>query len=195
MARGYHHGDLRAALIRASLEVLAEDGPGGFSVARVARRLGVSTAAPYRHFPDREHLLSAVAATAARDLAGEVTAAADAAGTDPVARFAAAGAAYLRFAVRTGAGFLVIFSTELSGVDDPERTAATRALMSDWIELVAATGDRPMQDSLHVIEEQIALAQGYAALYTQGFFHRSSVPVEEIAARVALGSRRLVTGG
>ncbi|MDR7276437.1 TetR/AcrR family transcriptional regulator [Catenuloplanes atrovinosus] len=194
MARGgYHHGDLRAALVRASRDLLAESGPAGFSVARVAKRLGVSTAAPYRHFPDREHLLSAVAATAARELASDLAAAADRAGDDPVARFAAAGAAYARFTVRTGAGFLVIFSTELSGVADPERTDATRALMSRWIDLVTATGDRPMQDSLRLIEEQVALAQGYATLYTQGFFHRASVPVEEIATRVEQGSRRLVS--
>ncbi|MFI5846046.1 TetR/AcrR family transcriptional regulator [Catenuloplanes sp. NPDC051500] len=192
MARGYHHGDLRAALVRASLELLAET--GAFSVAQVARRLGVSTAAPYRHFPDREHLLSAVAATAAGEMAAEIAAAVATAGDDPVDRFAAAGAAYVRYAVRTGAGFTVIFSTELSGVRDETRTAATRALMEQWMDLITATGARPTADSLHLIEEQIALAQGYTMLYTQGFFHRSSMPLEEIAGRVAMGSRRLVAG-
>jgi AcrR family transcriptional regulator len=192
MARGYHHGDLRAALVRASLELLAETGT--LSVAQVARRLGVSTAAPYRHFPDREHLLSAVATTAAHEMADEISAAVSSAGDDPVNRFAAAGAAYVRYAVRTGAGFTIIFSTELSGVDDEARAAATRALMDRWLALITATGERPMADSLHLIEEQIALAQGYTMLYTQGFFHRSSMPLEEIAGRVALGSRRLVTG-
>jgi AcrR family transcriptional regulator len=194
MSRGYHHGDLRGALVRASLEQLAESGPAGFSVAAVARRLGVSTAAPSRHFPDREHLLSAVAATAATELAAEIATAVSAAGDDPVDRFAAAGAAYVRYAVRTGAGFTVIFSTALSGVEDHARTDATRALMDQWLSLVTATGERPMLDSLRLIEEQIALAQGYTMLYTQGFFHRSSVPVEEIAGRVATGSRRLVAG-
>ncbi|WP_033338828.1 TetR/AcrR family transcriptional regulator [Catenuloplanes japonicus] len=193
MARGYHHGDLRAALIRASLELLAETGPEGFSVAQAARRAGVSSAAPYRHFPDREHLLSAVATVAATELAAHIAAAVDAAGDDPVDRFAAAGAAYVRHAVRTGAGFTVIFSTALSGVTDEARTEATRALMERWMDLATATGERPVQDSLHLIEEQIALAQGYTVLYTKGFFHRDLVPLEEIADRVTMGSRRLVT--
>src|SRR4051812_3129344 len=103
--RGYHHGDLRAALIRASFELLAEGGLQRFSVAAVARRLGVSSAAPYRHFPDRAHLLGAVSAEAARDLRAAIAAAADAAGCDPAARLAAAADAYVRYVVRTGAGF------------------------------------------------------------------------------------------
>jgi AcrR family transcriptional regulator len=64
----YHHGELRAALIEASFDLLAESGLAAFSVAQVARRLGVSTAAPYRHFPDRDHLVAAVAAQAAAEL-------------------------------------------------------------------------------------------------------------------------------
>src|SRR5690348_8375161 len=102
--RKYHHGDLRAALIEASFDLLAEGGLQRFSVAAVARRLGVSSAAPYRHFPDRDHLLSAISATAARDLRAAITAAADEAGTDPADRLAAVAGAYVRYVVRTGAG-------------------------------------------------------------------------------------------
>jgi len=111
--RGYHHGDLRAKLIEASFDLLAECGLQRFSVAAVARRLGVSSAAPYRHFPDRAHLLAAVSAVAARDLRAAIVAAADAAGPEPGARLAAAAGAYVRYVGRTGAGFHVIFATEL----------------------------------------------------------------------------------
>ncbi|MGW4569396.1 TetR/AcrR family transcriptional regulator, partial [Streptomyces sp. NPDC004561] len=52
-ARPYHHGDLRAALVQEAMALLAADGLAGFSVAKLARRLGVSSASPYRHFPDR----------------------------------------------------------------------------------------------------------------------------------------------
>src|SRR5256885_1300268 len=60
MGGNYHHGDLRAELVRVSLDLIAEQGMNGFSVAEVARRAKVSPGAPYRHFPDREGLLDGV---------------------------------------------------------------------------------------------------------------------------------------
>src|SRR6266704_673584 len=59
--RGYHHGNLREALIRAALELIAQKGPAGFTFAEAARWAGVSPAAPYRHFRDRDELLSILA--------------------------------------------------------------------------------------------------------------------------------------
>src|SRR3546814_4262216 len=59
--RGYHHGNLREALIRAALDLIAEKGPAGFTFAEAARWAGVSSAAPYRHYRDREALLADVA--------------------------------------------------------------------------------------------------------------------------------------
>ncbi len=59
--RGYHHGNLREALLRAALELIAEKGPAGFTFAEAARWAGVSPAAPYRHFRDRDELLASVA--------------------------------------------------------------------------------------------------------------------------------------
>ena len=63
-SRGYHHGDLRAALIDGAVELIAERGAGGFSVAELSRRIGVTVAAPYRHFASRDELLAAVAVRA-----------------------------------------------------------------------------------------------------------------------------------
>ena len=59
--RGYHHGNLREALIRAALSLIAEKGPSGFTFAEAARSAGVSPAAPYRHFRDRDELMADVA--------------------------------------------------------------------------------------------------------------------------------------
>src|SRR2546423_7773966 len=59
--RGYHHGNLKEALIRAALELIAQKGPAGFTFAEAARWAGVSPAAPYRHFRDRDDLLIDVA--------------------------------------------------------------------------------------------------------------------------------------
>src|SRR4026209_1559860 len=59
--RAYHHGNLREALIRAALDLIAEKGPAGFTFADAARPAGVRPAAPYRHFPDRDALMADVA--------------------------------------------------------------------------------------------------------------------------------------
>src|ERR1700738_3072727 len=71
----YHHGDLRAACVRAAMELLEEGSPTSLSLRAVARRAGVSPAAPYRHFADREALVSVVAAVGYRELAERLAAA------------------------------------------------------------------------------------------------------------------------
>jgi AcrR family transcriptional regulator len=191
--RGYHHGDLRAALIDASFEVLAEHGLRRFSVAAVARRLAVSSAAPYRHFPDRDHLLGAVSAAAARDLRAAITDAAGAAGPDPADRLAAAAGAYVRYVARTGAGFHVIFAAELYHLRDEARREQTRALMATLLELAAATGPRSHRADILLVEATIAVAHGYTSLYADGFFARKSNTVEDIAARAHAAARTLIT--
>ncbi|WP_067500248.1 TetR/AcrR family transcriptional regulator [Actinoplanes sp. TFC3] len=190
--RKYHHGDLPAALIRAGFEVLADCGLQRFSVAAVARRLGVSTAAPYRHFPDRDHLLAAVSAAAATALAADISTAAGQAGSDPGDRFAAAGAAYVAFVSRTGAGFDVIFAAGLKELADRTRSDATRALMTVLVDLAAATGARPAADSLRLVEETVALAHGYTALYRDGFFRRRPGMLAELAPMVTRAARKLI---
>ncbi|MDY7087937.1 MAG: TetR/AcrR family transcriptional regulator [Actinomycetota bacterium] len=183
--KGYHHGDLRAAVLAASFELLAECGPQKFSVAAVARRLGVSSAAPYRHFPDRAHLLSAVSAEAARDLRAEILAA----GEDGLA---GAAGAYVSYVVRTGAGFPVIFAGELLAVPDDERREHTRALVSTLFELASAATHA---DAARQVEAVVAVAQGYVTLYTEGFFNTDAMPVEEVAARAVQAARALTQPG
>ncbi len=68
--RGYHHGNLKEALIRAALDLIAKKGPAGFTFAEAARWAGVSPAAPYRHYRDRDELLSDVAASRLRPIRG-----------------------------------------------------------------------------------------------------------------------------
>ncbi|MBU2670286.1 TetR/AcrR family transcriptional regulator [Actinoplanes bogorensis] len=177
--RGYHHGDLRAALIQASFDLLAECGLQNFSVAAVARSLGVSSAAPYRHFPDRARLLSAVSAQAAHDLREELATAVD---------MAEGAGVYVRFVARTGAGFQVIFAGELYAVPDDARRVQTRALITRLFEL--AGGHSP-EESLSLIDSTIALAHGYASLYAEGFFARKAHTVDDLAARAVQAARYL----
>jgi AcrR family transcriptional regulator len=190
--RGYHHGDLRAALIEASFDQLADGGLGRFSVAAVARRLKVSSAAPYRHFADRDHLLSAVSGAAARNLREAVLAAADEAGTDPAGRLAAAAGAYVRFVTRTGAGFHVIFAEELYKIPDDARREQTRALISTLLDLATEAGAASHDEALLLVEATVAVAHGYVSLFADGFFARNGRTLDSIAARATEAAHALV---
>ena len=96
--RGYHHGNLKEALMRAALDLIAEKGPAGFTFAEAARSAGVSPAAPYRHFRDRDELLANVALNGFVQFEATLTRAWDNGRPDPFAAFDRLGKAYLAFA-------------------------------------------------------------------------------------------------
>lgn len=104
----YHHGDLRRAMVAAALDTLEREGAGALSLRGVARSAGVSQAAPYNHFADKDALLAAVAAEGFRALAAETIEARDRA-ADASARMLAIGKAYVRFAVRRPELFRLMF--------------------------------------------------------------------------------------
>ncbi len=113
--RRYHHGNLRAAVLEASLDEIAEHGPNGLSLRRVARRAGVSHAAPTHHFGDKSGVLTAVAAEGYALLAEATEEALRRHG-----RVVEVGLAYVRFALSHRAHFAVMFRPELYDADAPE---------------------------------------------------------------------------
>ena len=126
-ARPYHHGDLRRALLEAALQAIAEVGPAAVSLRDLARRTGVSHAAPAHHFGDKAGLLTAVATDGFRRLAATLSQTYQATGD-----FLEVGVAYVGFAVTHRAHFEVMFRPELYHPDDPELTQAreqARALL------------------------------------------------------------------
>ena len=108
--RPYHHGDLRAALIEAGLAMLAERDAEGVSLREMARSVGVSATAVYRHFPDKTALMAALAREGLDRLAAAQHAASDHVGGG-AAGFAATGQAYVRFALANPALFRLIFTS------------------------------------------------------------------------------------
>lgn len=114
--RAYHHGDLRRALLAAALEAVGEVGPAALSLRDLARRAGVSHAAPAHHFGDKAGLLTALAAQGFDLLAQTLTEADD--------DLLEAGVAYVDFAVTHRAYFEVMFRPELYRADDAELIAA-----------------------------------------------------------------------
>jgi AcrR family transcriptional regulator len=119
--RPYHHGDLRRAILTAALDVIATDGPAALSLRDLARRAGVSHAAPAHHFKDRTGLLTAIAAEGFGLLADTIREAAD---------LKDAGVRYVRFARERPAHFAVMFAPGLLRADDLELTTS-RALATD----------------------------------------------------------------
>ena len=109
----YHHGDLRSALLEAALMVLNELGPQGLSIREVARRAGVSHAAPYRHFTDKDELILAVVEQGFDLMQQTMAAEKAAAGPEPLDQFAASGLAYVNFALEHPAYYRVMFSGDL----------------------------------------------------------------------------------
>ncbi len=115
----YHHGDLRDELLQAAVEVAAERGLHGLSLRECARRAGVSHAAPYRHFADKDALLLALGEQGDAWLA-EAGRAAMAGIDDAQERLDAYGVAYVRFAVEHPVHFRIMFTSELNGPTDGE---------------------------------------------------------------------------
>ncbi len=109
----YHHGDLRAALIQSALEIIEEIGPQGLTIREVARRAGVSHAAPYRHYANKDELILAVVEHGFELLHHNMQQAREEAGDDPLAQFAASGEAYVDFALGYPTYYRVMFSGDL----------------------------------------------------------------------------------
>lgn len=125
----YHHGDLRRALVDAAMELLAEGGTEALGLRELARRVGVSAAAPYRHFKDKQALIQAVAAAGFERFYTEVEGAKD--GLPPDEQFAAMAEAYVRFALRYPRLYKLMFSSELGRFEDKDlRRAADAAYAS-----------------------------------------------------------------
>jgi AcrR family transcriptional regulator len=187
--RNYHHGDLPAALIAAALEIVEESGVGALTLRGVARRVGVSHAAPAHHFRDRRALIAAVAAEGFRLLHERISV--ETGASAGRAALHACGRAYIRFAVAHPARFRVMFSPELADkTDQPELAAAADATHGL---LLAAVRDA---QALHQVrggdpESIAALAwatvHGYSWLVIDRQLAAGGPSVEDILSALYLG--------
>ena len=109
--RGYHHGNLKEALLQAALDLIAQKGAAGFTFADAARMAGVSPAAPYRHFRDRDELLSSIAQRGFEQFEAQLAAAWDDGRPDTVTAFERVGKAYLAFARTEPAFYSAMFES------------------------------------------------------------------------------------
>ena len=143
--KSYHHGDLRAALLKAAIELLESGEP--FSMRAVARRAGVSQTAPYRHFADRKALDGAVAVQGFQDLTADLAAALAGVpeGATPAERLGALGIIYVFFALKRPTEFRIMFGNECDDADAERVLAAQRlhAVLDDMLAEMFPTADIP----------------------------------------------------
>jgi len=159
----YHHGDLPAACVRAAMDLLEEGGETALSLRAVARRVGVSPAAPYRHYTDREALVSAVAAVGYRELAERLAAAHPSPSTPE--QLAGVAIAYVQFALERPALFRIMFG-EPCDPNNEERAAATAAVSRYVREIVERSF--PQADAEALATAIWALVHGLAFLHLDG---------------------------
>jgi len=166
---GYHHGNLREAMVEAALNMIRDRGPGGFSFAEVARAVGVSGAAPYRHFRDRNALVAEIARQGFVRLEADLARAWNDGKPGAAAAMESCGRAYLAFARREPASYAAMFHpgfpiedvAELAAASDRAFAVIRRA--ADRVTVSAVGGRKPpaLMVALHVW----SLAHGIASLY------------------------------
>ena len=190
----YHHGDLKAELVDGAVELISERGIRDFSVAELSRRLGVTVAAPYRHFASRDELLAAVAVHALDVFSGVLT---EQLSTEdaPEQRLAAMASGYVRFAAEQRALFSVVFGI---GLDKKNRYPELRRAYEEVERVLAAcVGELFPQDpaAAEQLAEAIeATAHGYAALLTDQPGSPDPTAVDHAADQAARATLALIRG-
>ena len=186
----YYGGDLRRDLLDTALELIAREGASAVSLRALARRLGVSHAAPANHFPDKAALFTAIAVEGFTLLGQAMAGAVDELGPEATAgqRFRAAGRAYTSFALAHPAHFAVMWQRDLLHKDDPELAAAgdaTFELLLGGVRDVQAEGWAPGADPQAVAYLAWSVVHGLAALWLGGSLQRGQHSFDEIAGQVA----------
>ncbi|HEY8381136.1 MAG TPA: TetR/AcrR family transcriptional regulator [Microvirga sp.] len=190
-AAGYHHGDLRRALLDAAELVLAERGVAGFTLRECARRAGVSHAAPAHHFGDVTGLLTALAALGFATLTASMREAREGI-EDPRERLRAIGRGYVTFAQRYPERFRLVFNWHRLNHDDPalhEAGEAAFAELESAIRLAAGAGDAPLEGELLAeLVHAWSVVHGFAHLLLAGQLDHA-IPDQGEAHIVALLER------
>jgi AcrR family transcriptional regulator len=187
---GHHHGDLRNALEQAALELVSERGSQAFTLAEASRRAGVSVAAPYKHFADKDALLAALARKGYEAQYERFAAAIDSA-DDPVEQLAAFAAAYVQFTIDNRALFEITFAAGLKKQQYPELAQAGDKVL----ELLRGPASRLRNDpdaALDLVQSIGALAHGFATFLLEGVFGDPTESLALTKRRVRDATRKLI---
>ncbi|HXT06450.1 MAG TPA: TetR/AcrR family transcriptional regulator [Roseiarcus sp.] len=200
--RGYHHGNLREALIQAALELILKKGTAGLTFAEAARLAGVSPAAPYRHFRDRDELMANVALQGYERFEAALARAWDDGRPTALSALERLGKAYLEFARTEPAYYAAMFEAGISPSATPQlREASDRAfgvlrIAADKLCAAMPAAGRPpaLMVALHIW----TMAHGVASLFGRGGAERRPLPMsaeELLEAQVLIYLRGLDLAG
>ncbi|MFD6950972.1 TetR family transcriptional regulator [Nocardiopsis sp. TSRI0078] len=172
MADGYHHGNLRAAVLEKAAEVIGREGPHALSLRSLAVGLGVSHTAPRHHFGSREGVLNALATEGFRELADRLRA-----GRESGGDFLDTGVEYVRFATDRPAHFDVMFTPGLLSADDEELNAARTAAFDELRTGVGSLAEegREVEDAAAALVAGWSIVHGVATLALTGNLDRSGL--------------------
>lgn len=193
----YHHGDLRRALLDEAFRAIERGGLDGLSLRALARTLGVSPRAPYRHFASKEALLSAIAVESFARASAVTGARVAAAGKTPRARLRAAAEAYVLFAVENPTAFRVMHAP-YAAVDEstPElmraRAEGHAALLAAIVE-GQDQGELREGDPMHLALAWASMMHGLSVLLIEGQLGRYDRPID--ATKLATIVSRLLFDG
>ena len=180
--RGYHHGNLKEALLQAALDLIAQKGAAGFTFADAARMAGVSPAAPYRHFRDRDELLSSIAQRGFEQFEAQLAAAWDDGRPDTVTAFERVGKAYLAFARTEPAFYSAMFESGVAA----DSTAGLLAAGERAFGVIRAAAERlaalappnvPRPPALMMALHIWSMSHGVASLFARGDAARRKLPM------------------
>lgn len=179
--RGYHHGNLREALIQAALELMAEHGLEGVTLSEAARMAGVSPAAPYRHFKDRNTLVAALAIMGFTRFADGLDAAWNNGVGGALQALTRVGYAYIEFARRQPAYYTAMFESGIDHGSDPDLSRESNRAFGVLRDAAAAMHANlpedhrapPLMIALHIW----TMAHGISSLFLRGDTARRNLPV------------------
>ena len=196
----YHHGNLAEALVAAAIEIIEERGVEQLSMRELAKRVGVSPGAPFRHFKNKAALMTAIAEQAmARFSASVMEAVGEADADDPIAGLEAIGTGYVDWALNNPVHFQIVSSRVLIDfASSPQLQAdndAIRDLMIQFIEGAQRSGRIPADTSVDaILLAGRGLAYGLARMWSDGHFpewHVSGEPAAAMRAAISLFIRSL----
>ena len=180
--RGYHHGNLREALLEAALDLIRQKGAAGFTFADAARMAGVSPAAPYRHFRDRDELLSSIAQRGFEQFEAALAQAWDDGRPDTVTAFERVGKAYLSFARDQPSYYSAMFESAIPIDINPALMAASErafAIIRAAAERLAALAPPgvPRPPALMMALHIWSMSHGVASLFARADAARRKLPM------------------
>src|SRR5579883_2888084 len=193
--RGYHHGNLREALIESALELISAKGPSGFTIAEAARLAGVSPAAPYRHFRDREDLIADIARLGFERFGNALEAAWNGGKPTPQEALKNTGRAYIAFARNEPAAYAAMFESGIPHNANPElQRVADRAfgvLYNAATVLIEALAPDKRPPALMVALHIWSMSHGIVSLFARGINPPPLAPEDLLEAGVLIYLRGL----